>query len=101
LPYSEQQKLYESIAKDYEDIPVKKDRMEAIKKDPYYNALQIKFAYAITCHTAQGGQWPLVFVDQGYMTDEMLNTEFMRWLYTAITRATQELYLVNFNDKFF
>jgi exodeoxyribonuclease-5 len=101
LPYSEQQKLYESIAKDYEDIPVKKDRMEAIKKDPYYNALQIKFAYAITCHKAQGGQWPLVFVDQGYMTDEMLNTEFMRWLYTAITRATQELYLVNFNDKFF
>jgi exodeoxyribonuclease-5 len=75
--------------------------MEAIKKDPYYNALQIKFAYAITCHKAQGGQWPLVFVDQGYMTDEMLNTEFMRWLYTAITRATQELYLVNFNDKFF
>ncbi|HMR18093.1 MAG TPA: AAA family ATPase [Sphingobacterium sp.] len=101
LPYPEQQKLYESIALDYADIPLKKDRMEAIKKDPYYNALQVKFAYAITCHKAQGGQWPLVFVDQGYMTDEMLNTEFMRWLYTAVTRATQELYLVNFNDKFF
>src|SRR5690606_6644830 len=94
MPYSEQQKLYESIAKDYEDIPYKKDRLEAIKRDPYYNALQIKFSYAITCHKAQGGQWPLVFVDQGYLTDEMLNTEFMRWLYTAITRATDELFLV-------
>ncbi|ERJ59773.1 MULTISPECIES: ATP-dependent DNA helicase [Sphingobacterium] len=101
LPYEQQQQLYESIARDYEDIPQKKDRMEAIKKDPYYNALQIKFAYAITCHKAQGGQWPLVFVDQGYMTDEMLNTEFLRWLYTGITRATKELFLVNFNEKFF
>lgn len=101
LQYDEQQKLYQSIAKDYEDIATKKDRMEAIKKDPYYNALQIKFAYAITCHKAQGGQWPLVFVDQGYMTDEMLNTEFLRWLYTGITRATKELFLVNFIDKFY
>lgn len=101
LPYEEQQNLYHAIAKDYEDIATKKDRMEAIKKDPYYNALQIKFAYAITCHKAQGGQWPLVFVDQGYMTDEMLNTEFLRWLYTGITRATKELFLVNFNEKFY
>ncbi|MGN0003663.1 MAG: ATP-dependent RecD-like DNA helicase [Sphingobacterium composti] len=101
LPYEDQQKLYQSIAQDYEDISTKKDRMEAIKKDPYYNALQIKFAYAITCHKAQGGQWPLVFVDQGYMTDEMLNTEFLRWLYTGITRATKELFLVNFNEKFY
>jgi exodeoxyribonuclease-5 len=101
LPYEDQQKLYQAIAKDYEDISTKKDRMEAIKKDPYYNALQIKFAYAITCHKAQGGQWPLVFVDQGYMTDEMLNTEFLRWLYTGITRATKELFLVNFNEKFY
>lgn len=101
MPREDQQKLYESIARDYEDIFSKKDRMEAIKKDPYYNALQIKFAYAITCHKAQGGQWPLVFVDQGYMTDEMLNTEFLRWLYTGITRATRELFLVNFNEKFY
>ena len=101
MPREDQQKLYESIARDYEDIFSKKDRMEAIKKDPYYNALQIKFAYAITCHKAQGGQWPLVFVDQGYMTDEMLNTEFLRWLYTGITRATKELFLVNFNEKFY
>lgn len=101
LPYDKQQVLYNSIAEDYKDISTKKDRIDAIKKDPYYNALQIKFAYAITCHKAQGGQWPLVFVDQGYMTDEMLTTEFMRWLYTAITRATQELFLVNFNEKFY
>lgn len=101
LPYEQQQQLYESIAKEYEDINAKKDRLEAIKKDPYYNALQIKFAYAITCHKAQGGQWPLVFVDQGYLIDEMLNTEFLRWLYTATTRATTELFLVNFNEKFF
>ncbi len=101
LPYERQTELYESIALDYDDIPLKKDRLEAIKKDPYYNALQIKFAYAITCHKAQGGQWPLVFVDQGYMTDEMLDTEFLRWLYTALTRATKELFLVNFNSKFY
>lgn len=94
-------KLYESIALDYEDIPLKKDRLDAIKSDPYYNALQIKFAYAVTCHKAQGGQWPIVFLDQGYLIDEMLNTEFMRWLYTAVTRATKQLFFVNFNDKFF
>lgn len=101
LPRDQHQALYESIAKDYQDIYSKKDRLEAIKKDPYYNALQIKFAYAITCHKAQGGQWPLVFVDQGYLIDEMLNTEFLRWLYTGITRATKELFLVNFNEKFY
>lgn len=101
LPRDQHQLLYQSIAKDYEDIFSKKDRMEAIKKDPYYNALQIKFAYAITCHKAQGGQWPLVFVDQGYLNDDMLNTEFLRWLYTGITRATKELFLVNFNEKFY
>jgi len=101
LPYEQQQILYKAIAEDYMDIPTKKDRLEAIKKDPYYNALQIKFAYAITCHKAQGGQWPCVFVDQGFLNDEMLNTEFLRWLYTAITRATQQLFLVNFNPKFY
>src|SRR5690606_31485978 len=101
LPYEQQQKLYESIALDYNDISTKKDRLEAIKKDTYYNALQIKFAYAVTCHKAQGGQWPCVFIDQGYMNDDMLNTEFLRWLYTAITRATQQLFLVNFKPKFY
>jgi exodeoxyribonuclease V len=75
--------------------------MKYIKENPYYNALQIKFAYAMTCHKAQGGQWPCVFIDQGYITDEMLGPEYFRWLYTAVTRATEKLYLVNFNEKFF
>jgi len=101
LTYADQKKLYEAVAQDYIDIYNKKDRLEAIKKDPYYNALQIKFAFAITCHKAQGGQWPAVFVDQGYLVDEMLNTEFLRWLYTAITRSSSQLFLVNFNEKFY
>ena len=71
-----------------------------MKKNPYFNALQIKFAYAVTCHKSQGGQWKAVFVDQGYLTDEMVNKEYARWLYTAITRATEKLFLVNFNPKF-
>lgn len=101
LPQDQLQKLYESISADYADILDRNKRAEAIKKDPYFNALQIKFAYAITCHKAQGGQWPAVFIDQGYLNDEMLTTEFLRWLYTALTRATQELYLVNFHPNFF
>lgn len=74
--------------------------MLELKKDPFYNALQIKFAYAVTCHKAQGGQWDAVFVDQGYLTEDMLNTDFLRWLYTAITRSTRELFLVNFGAQF-
>jgi exodeoxyribonuclease-5 len=72
-----------------------------LKLNPYYNALQIKFAYAITCHKAQGGQWDAVFVDQGYVTDEMINMDFLRWFYTALTRATTELFLVNFDNRFY
>lgn len=75
--------------------------MEALKNDPFYNALQVKFAYAVTCHKSQGGQWPAVFVDQGYLTEEMLDTEYLRWLYTAITRASEKLYMLNFSDKLF
>lgn len=101
LPREKQQQLYEAILTDYQDIPNKQERMEKLKSDPYYNALQIKFAMAVTCHKAQGGQWDAVFVDQGYLTDEMVDTEFIRWLYTANTRATKELFLVNFNDDFF
>ena len=66
-----------------------------VKDDPYYNALQIKFGYAVTCHKAQGGQWAHVYIDQGYMTDEMLTPGYMHWLYTAFTRATEKLFLVN------
>jgi exodeoxyribonuclease-5 len=101
LPYEDQTKLYQAIQEDYIHIANKKERLDAIKEDPYYNALQIKFAMAVTCHKAQGGQWDAVFVDQGYLTDELLNTEFLRWLYTACTRATKELFLLNFNPKFF
>jgi len=101
LPQADQQRLFDSIMEDYADIPDKKARLAALKADPYYNALQIKFAMAVTCHKAQGGQWQAVFVDQGYLTDEMLDVEFLRWLYTACTRATHELFLVNFSDSFF
>jgi exodeoxyribonuclease-5 len=87
--------------KDYDHIPNKRAKWNELKLNPYYNALQIKFAYAITCHKAQGGQWGAVFVDQGYLTDEMVNIDFLRWFYTACTRATNELFLVNFNERFF
>lgn len=101
LSQADHQRLFEAVMADYMDIPGKKERILALKADPYYNALQIKFAMAITCHKAQGGQWHAVFVDQGYLTDESLDIEFLRWLYTACTRATKELFLVNFADKFF
>lgn len=94
-------RLYEAVLEDYMHIENKKLRMDELKKDPYFNALQIKFAFAVTCHKAQGGQWPAVFIDQGYLTDEMLNTEFLRWLYTGVTRSSTELFLVNFSDQFF
>lgn len=70
-------------------------------KDPFYNALQVKFAYAVTCHKSQGGQWPAVIVDQGYLTEEMIDSNLLRWFYTAFTRAQQELYLLNFHPEFF
>jgi len=101
LPTADQQRLFEAIMEDYIHLPTKRDRIQALKQDPYYNALQIKFAMAVTCHKAQGGQWDAVFIDQGFLTEEMLNTEFMRWLYTACTRATKELFLLNFGDAFF
>ncbi len=100
LTQAEQKSLYESVSADYADIPNKRERMNAIKVDPYYNALQIKFAYAVTCHKAQGGQWKAVFIDQGYLNEDMLNSDFLRWLYTAITRAQTEVFLVNFHQKF-
>lgn len=74
----------------------KRDRLKQLKQDPYYNALQIKYSYAITCHKAQGGQWRNIFIDMGYITEEaLLSVDFHRWLYTAITRATTHVYLIN------
>lgn len=93
--------LYYAVEAEYADIPSRKKRMEKIRGNGFYNALQIKFAYAVTCHKAQGGQWDAVFIDQGYVTDDMLNDEYWRWLYTAVTRARKRLYFVNFRNDFF
>jgi exodeoxyribonuclease-5 len=71
-----------------------------VKEDPFFNALQVKYAYAITCHKAQGGQWKAVYVDQGFISEERIDLEYLRWLYTAVTRATEELYLVNFPKEY-
>jgi len=101
LSREEDNRLYESVVKDYFDIKSKKERNEKIRKDKFLGALQVKFAYALTCHKSQGGQWQAVFVDQGYITEENINTEFVRWLYTACTRASEELFLMNFNERFF
>ncbi|WP_262248988.1 ATP-dependent DNA helicase [Parapedobacter soli] len=101
LRQEDQQRLFEAVMADYADITDKKERLAALKADPYYNALQIKFAMAVTCHKAQGGQWQAVFVDQGYITEDLLDVEFLRWLYTACTRTTHELFLVNFHERFF
>jgi len=101
LSSDDNKKLYESVLADYFHVKSKKDRAEALRKDPYLNALQVKFAYALTCHKAQGGQWSTVFIDQGYLPEEQVNAEFIRWLYTAITRATDEVFLMNFHSYFF
>ena len=93
--------LFEAVQESYSDIKDKNQRLKAVKKDEYFNALQVKFGYAITCHKSQGGQWKNVFVDQGYLLEEMINKEFMRWLYTAITRSQEKLYLLNFHERFF
>lgn len=95
LSTAQHKQLYDAVMEDYIDIPRKADRLKALREDKHYNALQVKFAYAITCHKAQGGQWSHVYIDQGYMTDDMLTPDYMHWLYTAFTRATQTLYLVN------
>ena len=95
LTREQQEQLFQKVMEDYADIPNKQDRLKKIKEDRYYNALQVKFAYAATCHKAQGGQWEHVYVDQGYMTDDMLSADYLHWLYTAFTRATERLYLVN------
>ena len=95
LTREQQEQLFNAVMEDYADIMVKTERIKKLKSDRYYNALQVKFAYAVTCHKAQGGQWAHVYLDQGYMTDDMLTPDYIHWLYTAFTRATEKLYLVN------
>lgn len=98
LTREQHERLFNEVMADYADIPHKKDRMDKLKQDPHYNALQVKFAYAVTCHKAQGGQWAHIYIDQGYMTDDMLTPDYIHWLYTAFTRATERLYLVNWKQ---
>lgn len=99
LTREENDLLFNNVMEDYQHIPLKADRFKAIRQDIYFNALQVKYAYAVTCHKAQGGQWSHVYVDQGWMTDDMLTPEYIHWLYTAFTRATEKLFLVNWPEK--
>ncbi len=100
LSTEDNRKLFYTVYEDYNTIKPKKAGYDAVRSNPYFSALQVKFAYAITCHKSQGGQWKAVFIDQGYFTNEMFNIEYLRWLYTAFTRASEKLYLVNFNKEF-
>jgi exodeoxyribonuclease-5 len=101
LTYPEFKQLLYEVKLELNEIKTAKERYKALKSNEYLNALQVKFAWAVTCHKAQGGQWSSVFIDQGYLTREMINKEYHRWLYTAFTRASEKLYLVNFHEDFF
>ena len=101
LSQDQSRSLFFAIEEDYAHITAKSKRYKAIREDAHYNALQVKFAYSVTCHKAQGGQWPCVFVDKMLFGDEEISTDLMRWLYTALTRATEQLYLINFDERFF
>jgi len=101
LTSEENKRMFEAISEDYLEIRNKRDRWKKIREDPYFNAIQVKYSYAVTCHKAQGGQWNTVFLDHGYLTSEMIDREFLRWFYTAFTRAEERLYLVNFHKEFF
>ena len=95
LTQEESEKLFQGVYDDYFDIPSKRERMKKLREDPYYNALQLKYAYAVTCHKAQGGQWEHVYIDQGYLTEDMADISYLRWLYTAFTRTSEQVFLVN------
>lgn len=98
LTREQQERLFDSICGDYPEITNRRELYQRVKNDPYYNALQLKYAYAVTCHKAQGGQWQHVYIDQGPITPEMLTPDYFRWLYTALTRATERVFLVNWPD---
>ena len=99
LTKEESERLFSAVWEDYPEIRSKRKRMEQVRNNPYYNALQVKYGYAVTCHKAQGGQWQRVFVDQGFVSPDMMGVDYYRWLYTAFTRASEKLYLVNWSDK--
>ena len=98
LTHDESDKLFNNVMEDYAEIPGKKEKMKKLRENPHFNALQIKYAYAVTCHKAQGGQWKNIFIDQGYIPEDGRDEEYYRWLYTALTRATQTVYLVNWPE---
>ena len=100
LTYEDSNRLYLEVQKDYEDEPTKYKRFIKTKNNPFFNALQVKFSYAITCHKSQGGQWKTIFIEQPYLP-EGINRDYVRWLYTAVTRAKERLYLIGFKDEFF
>jgi exodeoxyribonuclease-5 len=101
LPSEKNKELYQNILADYLHIKQRRKQFDAVKKDPYFNALQIKFAYAVTCHKAQGGQWERVFIDQGMFNRNEITIDYLRWFYTALTRSTDKVYLVNFSENWF
>jgi exodeoxyribonuclease-5 len=101
LPSEKNKELYQNILADYLHIKTRRKQFEAVKNNPYFNALQIKFAYAVTCHKAQGGQWERVFIDQGMFNRNEITIDYLRWFYTALTRSTDKVYLVNFSEDFF
>lgn len=99
LTREQQDRLFRAVCEDYPEVTVRRELMNMVKQDTYYNALQVKYAYAVTCHKAQGGQWQHVYIDQGYLTEDMLSPDYFRWLYTALTRATEHVYLVNWPEN--
>jgi exodeoxyribonuclease-5 len=101
LTREQSRELFYEVEKDYMDISAKSKRYKAIRENPHFNAMQVKFAYAVTCHKSQGGQWSVVFIDRCLFGDEPMTKDMLRWLYTAITRATGHVYLVNFDERFF
>jgi exodeoxyribonuclease-5 len=101
LPQEKNRELFQNVMADYLNIKTRRKQFEAVKNNPYFNALQIKFAYAVTCHKAQGGQWERVFIDQGMFNRNDITIDYLRWFYTALTRSTDKVYLVNFSEDFF
>lgn len=101
LSYQDNQRFFNEVLADYAAETSRRKRMAGIRINPHFNALQVKHASALTCHKTQGGQWDVVFIEKGFLKDEMINTDYLRWLYTAITRATKKLFLINFEERFF
>lgn len=99
LTRQESERLFSNVMEDYADIPSRKEKMKKLRENEHFNALQIKYAYAVTCHKAQGGQWKNIFIDQGFVPEDGRDVEYYRWLYTALTRATERVYLVNWPEK--